>query len=46
MEAAAGNEILLSQALSNNAPKICVKKITPVKGELKIYNTIVQKLRT
>ncbi len=35
MEAVIGNEILLSQVLSNNAQKICIKKITQVKGELK-----------
>ncbi len=34
MEAVIGNKILLSQALSNNAQKICIKKITQVKGEL------------
>ncbi len=35
MEAVAGNEILKSQAPSNNAQKICMKKITQGKGELK-----------
>ncbi len=34
-EAVVGNEILKSQAPSNNAQRICTKKITQVKGELK-----------
>ncbi len=46
MEAVVGNEILKSQAPSNNAQKICLKKITKLKGELRYkIKILVQKCK-